>query len=383
MADEQATGAAAATNGVAAEAPVVERSSMTRQQQNDADRAAFLAASDEDEASAPEAETPAPVKRKTAKVEPVEEDDETEVADEEEDAEDIEDELDEDLDDLEDAEEDEDTEGKTDPAIAKGHAKIRKLETKMREGIARERAAQHAEIEKIVSDWKPRIAAAQEFEKIPKHDVIGILKAKGYTEDDLEDVSKILYGHSKTAAADPKNKAAVAQLQRERALREENAALRARQDAIEEKLAKRDEGDAIQKQTDAYMGKVVKSVSDATPILKEKLELAPNKTTNALKAIAHRLGQKAGALVDPKKVALAYEKAQRAAGVTVESVRALRKAPAVVATTAAAKSKTSAIKVVDKTATKAANGHSTPSRTEMIERLGKINRGELDPDLDD
>ncbi len=260
---------------------------MTREQQHAADRDAFLSGVDED-AEAP-AEKPAPVKKPARAVESV--DDEAAETDDEDD------DLDEDLDDLDtavDEEEDAETD-KEDPAVTKAHAKIRKLETRMREGLAREKAAQTAEINGIVEKMRPKIEAAEKFDRIPKHDVVAILKAKGYTEEDLEDVSRMIFGHSKAAAADPRHKEASARIQRERELRDELADTKARQSALEERIAKSDESVAQQRALDDYMGRVSKSAkAESTPILKEMLSIAPKKTARALESIATRVSARHG-----------------------------------------------------------------------------------------
>ena len=395
------------TNGAAAPAPAVEggeaavdRSKMTRAQQHEADRAAFVAADLTEDNAAQGKPAPKKEKAPAPKLEdlPDAEDDAGADASQED-----EDDLDDDLDDLDDdVKEDEDAEDDdapkdADPAIAQAHAKIRKLETRAREGIARDKAALDTERNAFIAEWKPKIEALNAFEKLKgkKSDPVSILRSLGYTDDEFEDAAKIIYGHSKAAAADPKNREAVRQLQEKKELREQVAAAQARTEALEARLNAKDEGAANEAKIATYLGRVTKSVNaEATPILKEMLELAPNKTRKALDVIASRLATKSGAknlddairMVDPKKVALAYEKQRRAAGVTVESVKALRKAPAI--TTAAVgakptKAKASAITVVDKTtkaSDKPVNGYK--SKAELIEDLYKIERGELDPNAD-
>ncbi len=253
----------------------------------------------------------------------------------------------------------------------------------MRESVARDaaknKAAFESERDAFVADWKPKIEAAQKFERIPKHDIIGILKAKGYTEAEYAEASKIIWGHSPEVAADPKNREAVTRLQREREIRERVEASDARTAALEAKLAKQ-ESDAVQsKKVEAYLGKVAKAANDNAPHTKEMLELHPKATRARLDRLAYKMSLKSGDLVDPKKVVRAFEKLEQARKAMYAPAGVAKSAPS-----AASKSKPQAIKVVDKSTPVVDTIKSgiLPSRSDMIERLGKINRGELDPDAD-
>ncbi len=373
------------TNGTPspAEPAQVERAKLTRAQQDVADRDAFLAGYPDEEAETvvEKPAQPAPTKKPAKAVEPSPEEEEAADADDEE----PDDEDDEDLDDeIEDAvDEEEAAPGKADPSIAQAHAKIRKLETRMRESIARDRSAFDAERKAFVEEWKPKIESAQTFDKLKaraKADPIGVLKQLGVTEADYEEVSKILYGLSPAAAADPKNREAVTRLQRERDLREKIEASDARTAALEERLAKQ-ESDAVQsKKIEQYLGKVAKAVTAETPHTQEMLEAHPKATRVRLDRLAYKMSLKSGDLVEPKKVVRAFEKLEQSRRAMYAPAGTTKAAPAV-----AGKSKAGAIKVVDKTTQvtdKLKNGGLLPSRADMIERLGKINRGELDPDAD-
>lgn len=387
------------TNGAEVEAPA--RAKMTRADQEAADRAAILAGMDGDEVE----ETPA-AKKSEAKKAPAKsrdedlDDDEEGVEVDEDDGDEGEEELelaDEDDESTEsDDEDDEDDDAgakKEDPELAKRLAKVQKRDARMREQFDAREKAFAKERDAFVAEWKPKVEAYEEFEKLKqrKSDVAGVLKAIGYVEDDFEDISKILWGLSKTGAADPKNRDAVARMQRERELREEAAAARREAAEVKKMLEQRDEDAEANRRVDAYLGRVTKAIGDETPLVKKRLELAPKSTRRAIEKVAYELAKKAGGFVDPKKVVRVYE---RKLDRTVDHASKLREVKSSSSTTTTNGKSKSTIKVIDKTkdapakaAAKAAptNGKSgalIPSRDDMIERLRKIDRGEIDPDTD-
>ncbi len=388
MAGEQTESVAQGeSNGVATHAPPVERASMTRAQQDAADRAAFMAGDET-------AEEVAPVKAKVVK-RPVEVEDDAESDTEvealedavEEEEDDLELDDDEDEEAVEDEEEAEPTKAKTDdPELAKRLAQVRKHEKRVREqSDARDRAFER-ERESFVSEWKPKIEEYQKFEQLKskRSDVVGVLKSLGYTDEDFDWIAPVVHGLSKTGAADPKYRDYAKRLMSEREMKEESAAARREAAEVKEMLASRDAQADADRKIDAYRERILKSTSD-TPKLKKQLEMAPKATRTALDRHALKLAEKSGGLVDPKIVARSYEKKLTA---IVERAKRLAGDDAEVETAAPAikaKAKSTAIKVVDKTKTAAPaqkNGSLIPSREEMIDRMRKIDRGELDPDAD-
>jgi hypothetical protein len=391
-------GTSAVASDAAPESPVVERSKMTRSEQDAADKAAFLAGVD-GEADAEPAK-PAP-KKKPA---PIEDDADSsevdaleDVVDEEEDDLDLEDDEDEDADKTDDEEDDDDKSAASnksdDPELAKRLAQVRKQEKRVRAQADERERAFVAERQAFVAEWKPKFAELEKFNELKsrKSDIGGLLKTLGYTDDEFGETAQILWGLSKEGAADPKYRDHSKRLMENRSLREEVAA--ARQEAAEAKelQSRRDAETAADRQIDVYRQRVVKTLGDQTPYAKKQMELAPKRTQLALDKIALELAKKAGtgALVDPKLVSRAYEKKLRA---TVERAKLLAgdepvAAPAKGAKPVAAKVKSTAITVVDRTKDAApapakTNGSLLPSRSEMIERLDKLNRGEIDPDVD-
>ncbi len=388
------TAAHEGANGTTANGVQPERVQLTRAEQDAADRAAFIAGEDEDDAD--EAPVQKPSKRAVVEDDEDEGDagdrdeDDTEDDDELEEVEDLDDEDDElEADDEDD--EDDDTESKADPELAKRLSKVQKYEKKVRDQATAREKQFAAERDAFVAEWKPKIEAYEQFEKLKsrKSDPAGVLKALGYTEDDFEDVSKMLWALSKTGSSDPKNKDAVARMQANRELREKNEALEARLASLEGKLTTAERAAEENRQVEAYLGRVTKNIGDETPLVKKRMDMAPKSTKKALERVAYELAKKTGGLVDPKKVARTYEKKLAR---TVEAASMLRgDEKAASSVTVKGKPATKpAITVVDKTKKPAAvaapakkSGSLIPDRDDMIERLRMIERGELDPDADD
>ncbi len=389
MPDEQTEVAAhedTHTNGVQPD-----RAKLTRAEQDAADRAAFLAGEDEEDIE----EAPAPKKAPKKPADADEDEDEDELDNADDDLEEVADDDEEDdleLDDDEDVEADEDDDedagdGKQDPDLAKRLAKVQKYEKKVRDQATAREKQFVQERDAFIAEWKPKIEEYEKFEKLKssKSNVAGVLKALGYTEDDFEEASKILWGLSKTGGADPKNRDAVTRMQRERELREQVDAANKRAEAIEAKLAKQETDAEANQKLEAYLGRITKAIGDETPLVKKRMELAPKSTRKAIEKVAYDLAKKAGGLVDPKRVARAYEKKLDR---TVDQASKLRGDSAAGAAATKPKPKAKpAITVVDKTKKPAVVAASAkkliPDRDDMIERLRMIERGELDPDADE
>jgi hypothetical protein len=402
--------APSAPNGTSAAAPSGEtdaasNSRLTRAERDAAERQAFLDDEEVDEAIAAKSTTaakPAP-KKPTAKPVVEDDDDETDdelaaladdVEDEDDDLEDDDDEVEAASDDVEDDDE-EDEDGKettADPELAKRLAKVRKREQRAREQDAARDRTFEQKVQAFNAELKPRLEALDEFEKLKskKSDPVALMKALGYSEDEFLEVSQILYGLSKVGQADPKYREHAKRLLKDRDLAEKADAADRRSAELEKKLADRDTQAETDRKVDAYRARIVKTVSDETPLLKKRLQTAPKATQARIDKVWLELAKNAGKLeVDPKKVARLVEKklrttverAKALAGDDTETTETKTTAKPKVAAKAAPVKKP-AITVIDKTGEAAAKKSAVPSRADMIEDLRRIDRGELDPNAD-
>lgn len=398
MAEIPEGSAAAPVNGTALEVDPSIRAQTSRAARERADRDAFISGAWEAEEPAAPAKKPAEVKS-AAKPAPAAADDDADaeldaVAEDADDG-DLDEVLDASEDELEDAvdalaDEAEKDAGKEDPQLAKRLLQVQRREKRVREQAEAREQKFAAERDSFIAEWKPKIEEAQQFAKLKasRGNIVSTLKALGYPEDSWADLSRVIYGHSKEGLADPRNKDVAARLQRDMDLEDRVAASDARTAALAEKLAKQESSAAQTAEADRYMGRVTKAIGDATPKLKRAIDLQPKSTQIGLTKLAIKLAeQNGGKPVDPRKVVMAYEKKIAAA---LERAKRLADeepaAPAKPAAGAKPAAKPAAIKVVDKTtapAVKPTNGATLlPSRTDMIERLGKLQRGEIDPDAD-
>lgn len=273
-----------------------------------------------------------------------------------------------------------------DPELAKRLAQLKRAEQRNREQLNRDRAAFEHERDQLVAEWKPRIEAAQEFERLRSRaasDPAGVLMALGVAEDDFEEVSKILYGMSKAGAADPKNKAAAAALRRERELRQRLEASESGLAELKQQLAARDEESQASQRVGDYLARVEKAATDDTPLLKKSLELSPNATRAKLQELAYRMANKnGGEAVSPREVARAFEKRRRAVLERDLPLGELLKPKG--------KDKAGSIRVEDRSAGRSSSGGSARNGStngtryltdaEMIQRLreGKLDDADLD-----
>jgi hypothetical protein len=389
MADEQSAGEGTQEAGASEESAPAKP--MTRAEKDAADRAAFLSGEWDDEApgekSEKKSEAKTAKKADAKKAEEVEasSDDEEDV-DEDDDI-DLDDDEDDDEGDAEDDDDDKQVAKDADPELAKRLAKVQRYEKRVRDQMDAREKQFVRERDAFVAEWKPKVEAYEQFEKLKgkRSDPAGVLKSLGYSEDDFADVSKILWALSKEGGADPKNRDAVARMRDMREMREQVEAANKRAEALEQRLSKADEQADVSRRAEQYMGKVTKAIGDETPLAKKRLEVSPKKAHLELTKVAIALAQKTGESADPRSVVRAYEKKLTR---MLESVSALRgdEKPA-----ASAKKKPT-IEVVDKSKAKAAatteapkNGAGKtlfPDRQDMIERLHKIERGEIDPNTD-
>lgn len=297
-----------AVNGVA---------SGSREQSDAADRAAFLSGADVE----PE--------EKSAPIETADSDEETDVDDLDEDVE-----LD---DDDVSAEDDEDELEATDksPERQKLLDAARRREQKSREAVARERKSFEHERDAFVSQWKPRVEAAERFEALKTRGVnaynaVDVLRELGMSEDDLEEAGRTIFAASKTGAADPKNKEAVARAKEKREMADRLAAIekeRAEEKAAAKKAAEETE---TQRKIDKYLDSITKA-APANTLSAYFLEKDPKATRAALGRVAQKLWEKTGEQPTPKAIHAAYDKYR------TKQLRALNVDPATLTKKAEAK----------------------------------------------
>lgn len=238
------------------------------------------------------------------------EDEETVDKDESDDEEDPDKDLDED---------DDEPAEKPDAEVAKRLDQVRKTDKRLREQREAHFKSEEQRLQRIEAAiqerWKPRIEAAEEFEKLKsrKGSPFDTLKALGYDEADFSDMLRegwALYGEG---AKDPKYKDAVAKLRKDR----EQAA---RVAELEKKLEHREKTETEKAQeaeqrrnVEVFIGKVatLAAKSEKTPLVKQYLKADPERAKLELEIVGGRLAQKLGRMPDPKDVMIEFEKEQR------------------------------------------------------------------------
>ena len=142
-----------------------------------------------------------------------------------------------------------------------------------------------------------------------------LLNAGILNQDDAEYISKQLYYNSKTAAADPKNKAEADRIRREREARLENEQTRAEVAALkrerDEERTKAEQARA----TEVYASKIEAAVDTQKtkhPLLAKAMEKSPARTKAELFKIANDLSYAKQAYADPGLVILAWVKERKA-----------------------------------------------------------------------
>lgn len=302
----------ASTNGV----------STSRAAQMSADRAAFLGMDTE-------AEKP---KGKSAPAAAEVEDDDSDLdsdgdeVDADEDAEKSEDDdsdLDEDEGKSEDEDEDEDDKN-VDADTAKRLAAVRKTDKRLREqrekqfeerenAVKAHERALSDKVAKLEAEWKPRIEAAEKFERAAARinvDPVGVLNALGFKPDRHEYLASTLYTLAK-GKDDPKAQAAVAQLMRERERDDDIEDMKKWRE--EQKLAdkQRQEEAAAAAHGQKLMASIVKTASDKTPLARTYLKSDPEGAQGDIARIASKLIDETGKMPEPKAVMIAFEKERR------------------------------------------------------------------------
>lgn len=290
----------------------VNGASLSREQAYAADKAAFLAEMSGEAIEAPAETKPTKAAAKaSAKADPDLEADEPEVeasADDDDDLDVDEPEIDEEAED----EPDEDADDGADPDKSKRLDAVRRREQRSREAIAKERRAFEQERDSFVAEWKPRIEAAERFESmkgrgVNAYNAVDVLRELGMPDDDFEEAGRAIFAVSKTGAADPKNKEAIARNKREREQAEEIRELRKRLDERDSSEKKQAAEAANAREVERFIDGIAKSAPAGTPSA-DWLEREPAKTRAHYARLAEKLWERTGARPTAKAVHAAYNK---------------------------------------------------------------------------
>lgn len=192
-------------------------------------------------------------------------------------------------------------------------AAIQRNEKLARERLGKETSAAKLELEqaaaKIEREWGPRVQKAVDYEAaVEKRDLPAVLKLMGYDEDGFEEAAKVIYGLSKTGAADPKNREASERMLRERRDREEVASTKKRLADLESKIETEGKQAAMQREANEYLDGAVKAIGDTTPLTKALAAKNPAKVRGQLHQLTVELAQETGELPTHAAVVAAFEK---------------------------------------------------------------------------
>lgn len=202
-----------------------------------------------------------------------------------------------------------------DPATTKRLAQVQAAEAKKMAAVQAERKKFEAERvafeaeRKELAEAKARLSALE----AKRHDPAALLLALGYGEDDLEAAARQVYGMSKAAAADPKNRDAAARMARERAQATELEKATARLEALEQRIEQQNQAQAAQLALEQYSAKLTAAASpDATPLTARQMAANPDRARVALAQLALEMAQEDGDVPDAVDVVARYEKMRAA-----------------------------------------------------------------------
>lgn len=293
---------------------------LTRDDFHAKERAAFLAGAEADGEGDAEETRAKPVAAKPAKVigAPVDDDDddepalevEVDAAADDDDEGVVEPDADEPEPDDEDAADDE--VAAKDPALAKRMAVMRRTEQRQREAFTRERTAFEQERAGWQTERRQLTASKQRFDELSaraKYDSYSVLRLLGVPDDDMEVHAQHLYSRSKAATVKPEHRAAADREMRLREAADEAKRATAETAELKQTLEQRDQQAANAREAEAYLGRVVRKVDDATPLTKALVAKNPTKARDALMKTTLDLVKKLGGqLPKAAQVAAAHEK---------------------------------------------------------------------------
>ena len=301
MADQAAEGTETATNGVSSAAHFAEA------------RAAFLAGDTADKPA-----DKAEIEDDDSDLDSDADTDEEEAVDAvDEDASDDDEDDDSDLDEEDEDEDKADDGKKVDADTAKRLSQVQRTDKRIREQREKDFAARdrqfQADIAKFEAEWKPRIEAAQEFERARERvnaDPITVLTKLGLKPEAYEHTAQILYTLAKSKD-DPKAQAAVAKLIKDRELEERLERIE-KGEKDREKTASEQAAEAERvRQGQALVASFVKGASDKTPLAKAFLKSDPTAAHADIARIAGELWDEKGDRPTAKEVMIAFEKDRR------------------------------------------------------------------------
>lgn len=201
---------------------------------------------------------------------------------------------------------------KIDPAAQKRMEGIQRAEKKMRDRIAAERA----EADKIIAEWKPKIEKAEKFESLAKrakYAAADVLAELGLTEDDFESAARDLYSRSKAGAKDPKARVAVERNAREREKDDRIASLEKKLDDLANGLTSERANAQATAAVTKYVDDTVKraTTGDDAPIIKKWLATNPARARAQLEAEGNHLAREMGGVPDHADVVARLEAKRR------------------------------------------------------------------------
>lgn len=204
-----------------------------------------------------------------------------------------------------------------DAETAKRLEQVRRTDRRLREqreqAFSKREAELDAREQQIASEMRPHFEKLEKFEKAAQRvgvDPAGVLLSLGLTEDRFEHAAQVLYTLAKSKD-DPKAKAAVAQLMKDRERDEEIEKLKKRDLEREESEKQRARQAEADRQLDAYFGKVTKAVSDKTPLVAAFMKSNPTAARERLEVVAFNLAQGTGKLPSERAVVIELEKDRR------------------------------------------------------------------------
>lgn len=276
--------------------------------------------------------------------------------------------------DAEPTDEDDPEETSDDPKVAKGLDQVRRAEKRSRERLDAEKQAFAAEREQFLSEWKPKIEAAERFERLREsarnpYAIADLLLEAGMSEDDFEAAAQTLYAHSAKGKADPKYKEAVARSKRERDLASEVANLKKWRDEREQQERAAAEQARLVAEGHKIIDGIVKAAKpEKAPLLTAALAKNAEKTQARLAQIAADLYDREGVMPKAHEVHAEYERARREELIDlgIDPATVIKTAPKAPTKPAAPATKAKPAANINGTA------KSDPSRDEIVAELARL-----------
>lgn len=145
-----------------------------------------------------------------------------------------------------------------------------------------------------------------------KTDPWALLEKLGVTADDADYISRVIYAHSKTAAADPKNREAVEAAKRSRESESRVERIERELQETRQQLASERQSQSAAHAANQFLDGVAKAVGDDQPLAKSLLAKNPSKAREQFGAIAYELANTSGEVPEASEVLAEYEKRRRA-----------------------------------------------------------------------